>query len=87
MAPVIVKKEDVPLELLSDSIVQVAKSAKALLSTRLNEDTLVMLIQQNMPVKKRPSLSQIRAVLTHASALDTFCLREAEPAKGPGVKK
>lgn len=62
-----VKKEEpkvVPLEELQEAIIAISKGMKSLQTTRLKEDTLVLLIQQAIkPASHRPSLDQIRDVL------------------------
>lgn len=74
--PVILEDVEIAPEILTDSIIEVAKAAKKLLSTRLNDEVLYLLIQHAIkPASYRPNLEQIRLVMEHASKLDKLLLK------------
>ncbi len=80
--PVILNNADVAPEILCDAIVEVAAAAKKLLTTPLKNETLYLLIQNTIKVKAhRPTLQQIELILTNASRLDKFLLKDPVPPK------
>lgn len=71
----------VPLGELQDAIIKTSNGVKALLQTRLKEDTIAMLIQQSIkPAAHRPTLDQIRDVLRNASRLEEIYLKPVLPS-------
>lgn len=66
----------VPLEELQQSIIVISQGMKTLLSTRLRDDTLYLLIQQSIkPAGARPTLEQIKLVLINAARLEEHYLK------------
>jgi hypothetical protein len=62
-------------EEMADAIVAVAEGARRLLGSRLSKQAIVLLIQDAIPTKDRPTRNQIADVLTHAADLDRVYLK------------
>ena len=68
-APVTVVPDDTAPEVLAKSVVDISRSASKLLSSPLKIDAIVVLIQESLPVKDRPTRRQIYDVLDAATKL------------------
>lgn len=73
-------------EILAQAIVEVSEAAKKLLSTRLTERTVVLLIHNSIPAgsykNSRPSMKQITQVLEAAEGLESKFLKP-KPKREP----
>lgn len=63
------------LEDTAKAIEEISSAAETLLSSRLQEKTLYLLIQHSCPQAKRPTLTQIRDILQAARDLSKNCLK------------
>lgn len=80
MTQVVVKqpeppKDEVPVEIIADSIVTISNALKKLRSGRLNDKALMLLIQQAMPQKHRVTVKQIRLIFDSIDALSATYLK------------
>lgn len=84
-----IKQDDespVPFEILAEEIVSISRGVTKLLSGRLNEDIIAILIQKACPcigpkygAKTKPSVVDIRAVLSGIKDLEKTCLKNTKP--------
>jgi hypothetical protein len=68
MAKVSVKQpeppaEEIPAEVIASAIVSISEGMRVLRNSRLTEEAILLLVQNAMPVKDRPSRKQIQATL------------------------
>lgn len=67
--------EEVPVEIIANSLVSMADGIKALRAGPLNERALLLLIQHAMPATDRPSTKLIKGVLDGVEALKRTYLK------------
>ncbi|NDK09772.1 hypothetical protein GW846_03265 [Candidatus Gracilibacteria bacterium] len=67
----IIRNEENPeaLDILAESILEIEKSMKSLLTTRINRKTLVKLIQMNCNSNPKPRIDEIDTVLLSLNTL------------------
>ena len=70
--------EEVPIEVMATAIVEIAAGVKKLRAGPLKEKALVLLIQNAIPAKNRPSAKQITAVLDGVESLRATYLKPTE---------
>ena len=64
------------IELLSEEIRAIAQGVRRLMKdTQLKEKTIILLIRESIPVGSRPTIAEVKAVLTAAENLEKEYLK------------